>query len=115
MNNIRTDIIDTRELHARYDELQEKIEDDVLDLQEQSDWNELLEMENYISDFWHGETLVPEDEFTEYARQLAEDIGSFSDNAEWPLYHIDWEAAADDLRQDYTEFQWQGQTYLARA
>jgi len=33
----------------------------------------------------------------------------------WPLNHIDWEAAAEELRQDYTTFTCDGMTYLARA
>lgn len=110
-------IIDTHELHDRYEELQAKVENDPLSLtkEEQSDWNELLELENYLIDFWHGEVMVPENEFTAYARQLAEDIGYVSSEATWPNNHIDWIAAAYELRQDYSSFEWRGQTYLARA
>ena len=118
MNNIEAyKIIDTSDLHARYEELQEKFDVDPLSLdsEEQSDWNELLELENNISEFWYGETMVPEDEFTEYAQQLAEDVGYIGPDTSWPFNHIDWESAADELRDDYTEFEWRGQTYLARA
>lgn len=115
-------MIDTRDLHDRYNELQEKIEEkesevlspaDILTFEELSDWEELSDMEDGIPDFWHGETLIPEDEFEEYAEELADDLGMLHD-AGWPVIHIDWAAAADSLRQDYTEFEWQGTTYLAR-
>jgi hypothetical protein len=128
-----TNLIDTRDLHDRYNELQEKIENaemewvergeedspkpeaaDVLDTEELSDWEELSDMEDGISDFWYGETLIPDDEFTEYAEELADDLGLTPRDAGWPVTHIDWEAAADALRQDYTEYEWQGTTYLAR-
>lgn len=128
------DIIDTRDLHERYEELQEKIreaeaiaEEDgdiipdpvvILTDDEYTDYSDLEDMSDNISDFWYGETLVHEDYFTQYAQQLAEDLGYTGRNVEgqtWPFNHIDWEAAADHLREDYTEFQWQGETYLARA
>lgn len=128
------DIIDTRDLHERYNELQEKIQEAeqvamedgdiipdpvvILTDDEYSEWIDLEVMSDNISDFWHGETLVNEDYFTEYAEQLAEDLGYTGRNVEgqsWPFCHIDWDAAADALLQDYTEFQWQGETYQARA
>lgn len=127
------DIIDTRELHDRYNELLEKIQEAeqvamedgyiipdpvvILTDDEYTEWSDLEYMEDNISDFWYGETLVNEDYFTEYAEQLAEDLGYTGRNEgqTWPFTHIDWEAAADDLSHDYTEFTWRGITYLARA
>lgn len=131
-----TNFIDTRDLHDRYNELQYKIYEaqeewmdsddagtekpeavDVLDTEELSDWEELSDMEDSIPDFWHGETLIPEDELEQYAKELAEDLGYTGRNVEgqsWPFCYIDWSAAAEALRQDYTEYEWQGTTYLAR-
>ena len=34
---------------------------------------------------------------------MAEDLGAIDPNAGWPLYCIDWDQAARDLRMDYTE------------
>lgn len=119
MNNIEADtIINTYDLHARYEELKMLVEwnPHSLDEEQQRDWDALQNMENYISDFWYGETLVNDDYFTEYTRQLADDIGYITPEMHrWPYSHIDWEAAADELRGDYTKFEWQGHTYLARA
>jgi len=66
-------------------------------------------------DWSHGETLISEDSFTEYARELAEDIGAIDRNAAWPLRHIDWDAAADELKTDYMEITLFGKTFLMRA
>lgn len=72
------------------------------------------EGEDYCDDWHHGETLIREEYFEEYAQELAEDIGAVNKEATWPNNHIDWESAADDLRQDYTELDFGGETYLAR-
>jgi hypothetical protein len=61
-----------------------------------------------------GSTLVREDYFTEYARQLADDIGAIDTNTDWPLNHIDWPAAAQALKADYTTVELDGFTYYAR-
>ena len=68
-----------------------------------------------ITDWEYGETLIREDYFTEYAQQLAEDIGAIDSNASWPLSYIDWGRAANALKQDYTEVSYRGTTYYARA
>ena len=49
-----------------------------------------------------------------YARQLAEDIGAVNPDALWPYNYIDWEAAADDLKQDYASIEFDGVTYWMR-
>lgn len=48
-------------------------------------------------------------ELSEAARQKAIDR-----NASWPANHIDWEAAANELEQDYTEVDFNGEVYLYR-
>lgn len=72
------------------------------------------EAEGYASDWRHGATLIRDEYFTTYARQLAEDIGAVSDDAGWPGRHIDWDAAADELRQDYTSVDFDGETFWVR-
>lgn len=62
-----------------------------------------------------GVTLIPESEFEEYARELAEDIGAISGDGEWPGTCIDWTKAARELRMDYTTVEFEGTTYLYRA
>lgn len=70
--------------------------------------------EDYVPDWTYGETLISEGHFTEYARELAHDIGAVQGARGWPLNHIDWEAAADELRRDYAEIDIGGKTYQAR-
>lgn len=65
-------------------------------------------------DWQYGETFIPDAEFEDYARELAEDIGAIPSDYSWPASHIDWTAAADALRQDYTSYTFDGIDYLAR-
>lgn len=58
--------------------------------------------------------FIDEDYFEDYARELAYDLGAINHVEEWPACHIDWKAAADSLRYDYTEVEFQGNTYLFR-
>lgn len=77
---------------------------------------ELETLESEISEFMHGETLIPEDDFEDYARELAEDLhGRAIRDAQWPFTCIDWSQAAEELRMDYSEIEYQGTTYLYRA
>jgi hypothetical protein len=83
---------------------------------EESELAELETLENEISEFRHGETLIHEDDFEGYARELAEDLhGKAVREATWPFTCIDWSEAADELQQDYSAVEYQGQTYLARS
>ena len=60
-------------------------------------------------------TMIPEVDFEDYARELAEDIGAIKNDANWPNYCIDWEKAASELKMDYSEIEVDGVTYLFRA
>ena len=61
---------------------------------------ELKALEEFIdegtSEFRHGETLIREDHFEDYARELAEDCGDIEKGDRWPYTCIDWAKAADD-------------------
>lgn len=72
------------------------------------------EAEGYAADWHHGEALIADHYFEEYAQDLAEDIGAIDRNASWPLQHIDWKAAAEALQQDYTSVEYGGTTYWIR-
>jgi len=72
------------------------------------------EAEGYTPDWKYGTTLIRDDYFESYARDLAEDIGAIDRNAAWPLSYIDWPAAADALKQDYTSVDFDGVTYWVR-
>ena len=73
------------------------------------------EGELYSSDWNGGEALILESYFQDYAKELAEDLGSISGKEEWPLNHIDWESAADDMKQDYSSIEVEGYTYYVRS
>jgi hypothetical protein len=69
------------------------------------------EADGNSSGFRHGQSFISDDEFENYARELAKDCGMISDDEAWPLNRIDWEEAADDLKQDYTSIEFGGHTY----
>ena len=72
------------------------------------------EAEGYSSDWHHGAQLISEDHFTQYAQDLAEDCGMVDRNLKWPYTCIDWDQAAEELKQDYTAVDFDGQTYYIR-
>jgi chromosome segregation ATPase len=83
-----------------------------------SDWDidngeEFEELKAFYDDIPAEGTLIHDDYFQTYAQQVAEDIGAIDPKAQWPLNHIDWDAAADALRQDYTVYEWGDETYLS--
>lgn len=107
-------VLDTRDLIARITYLE--TDEETLGEDEQEELAELREAESIgIPDWQYGETLIREDYFEEYARELAEDIGAIDPAAVWPLTYIDWEAAADALKQDYVDVTLNGFVYYARA
>lgn len=116
--------LDTRDLAKRQSEIESEIEEieestptqerleDREELQEEL--SEIEAIEGYCADFKYGETLIPEEDFEDYARELAEDLGSISDDATWPANCIDWKRAALELSQDYTLIEYQGTSYYVR-
>ena len=82
---------------------------------EQTELAELDEIEGYVSDWKHGETMIPEDSFEDYARELADDLGSIPKDAGWPCTCIDWKKAANELKYDYSTVTYQGTDYLVRS
>lgn len=127
----------------RYHEIQENIaaatDDDIPDLEAEiwtsedgneygqtDDWDEdtALELKSLLAlaeeasgspDWSHGEALIRDSYFEDYARELADDIGAINSDAGWPTCHIDWEAAADALKQDYTSVDFDGVEYWIRS
>lgn len=67
-----------------------------------------------IEDWSYGAHFIREDVFEDYAQELAEDIGAIDSDASWPLYCIDWERAANDLKMDYSAVEFLGHTYFVR-
>jgi hypothetical protein len=118
----REDIIDSRDVIARIDWL-ESFHDDCEHYEDHDDdehdeyealTNLANEADGYAADWKYGEALIRDSYFQEYAEQLAEDVGAISPDATWPNDHIDWEAAAATLQQDYTPVGFDGVEYWIR-
>lgn len=72
------------------------------------------EAEGCASDWHHGETLIRDSHFRDYAMELAEDIGAIPADATWPCTCIDWDQAARELQMDYSAVDFDGVTYWIR-
>ena len=112
----RLEYIDSRDIVDRYNEIVG--DPDFLD--EATRLEKLIKQgESCSSDWNHGLGLTHEDSFVEYTKESIEnnydDINTNSN--EWPYRHmkIDFEAAAEELKQDYTAIDFDGETYYIRA
>lgn len=74
-----------------------------------------LEEQCNYGDWRYGTTLIRDSYFEDYAREFADDIGAVNSEAKWPNSCIDWEAAADELKQDYTSVSFRGVDYWVRS
>jgi hypothetical protein len=115
------DIIDSRDVISRMEELHEIATDDNADPSERTHANNELavlqalqdEAEGYSEDWRHGATLVRDSYFTRYAQELCEDCGDIP--RDLPSYiEIDWDATARNIQQDYTSVDFDGVTYWVR-
>ena len=112
-NNIealRSDIVDIEDniKTVRYDI--EEAEEELAPLKSLAD-----EAEGYAPDWNYGATLIRDDYFEQYAKQLVQDIGDLP--AEIPSYienNIDWEGVASDIQVDYTSVDFDGEEYWIR-
>lgn len=120
------DYFDSRDVIERIEELVRDLQTDddgelILDTLDDDDREEYAalvalrdEADGYVADFLYGETFIADDYFEDYARELASDIGAVNADAGWPNSFIDWKAAADALKMDYTSFEFRDTTYWAR-
>ena len=135
------DVLDSRDVIARIEELREEREELQEALREAienrsgpvgaetaavSEWEEenggelaalesfAAECEGYCSDWEHGEQLVRDSYFTTHAQELAEECGDMDSAARWPYTCIDWDQAARELQQDYSSAEFDGVTYWFR-
>ena len=123
------DIIDSRDVIEALENLENEFEDwkenetaeTVNDETNFPEYDELVSLRKFAEegegygDWSSGETLIRDSYFTEYAEQLAEDIGAIDRNANWPKNHIDWDAAAEELKSDYTCISFDGIDYWMRS
>jgi hypothetical protein len=113
---------DTERLNALEEEISDldsDLTDSEVDVTEECE--ELRTLQAFAEDFdsnarHHGETLIREDYFEQYAEELAGDLhGREMEKASWPFDCIDWSKAADALRADYSNATFGGVDYLFRA
>lgn len=118
------DVIDSRDVIDRIAYLEQEMADISEECSEQGidcvqDDDILQEYEALVAlaeegsdspDWEHGETLIRDSYFREYAEQLADDMGLQVSN-EWPFRHIDWDAAARELQADYASVDFDGVMY----
>lgn len=110
------DVIDSRDVIARLADLVDAgTGQDLDEIEERVALRRLVaEGEDATPDWPYGATLIRDSYFRDYAQELAEELGADLNRAVWPYTCIDWDAAARDLRQDYTAIEWDGVTYWTR-
>ena len=114
------DVIDSRDVIARIEELEDLIEDEDQDelndeREELQTLRELAEEASSTPDWPYGETLIRDSYFTEYAEELCKDIGALPSELPWYIAdHIDWEGVARSLQADYMNVEFDEVTYWIR-
>lgn len=123
------DIIDSRDVIARIEHLESErenaLEAEIPQTAEEWDGSDegqelaalktlAEEAAGYAADWQHGEALIRDSYFEDYARETAEYIGAIPDDAQWPCNCIDWPRAARELQQDYTQVDFDGVAYWIR-
>lgn len=79
----------------------------------------IVEQGNGCSDWSYGQSLIKDSYFEEHTQELIDDCydlpAEFS-SGEWPYRHmsLDITGAAEELKQDYTEIEADGETYYIR-
>lgn len=112
------DVMDSRDVIERIEELEAEKEAEDFPEDDAEELAKLLKLRDEAEgspDWEYGETLVADSYFKEYAEQLAEDIGAVNQDATWPNNFIDWDAAAEALKQDYMSVTFGETEYWIRA
>jgi antirestriction protein len=123
MEPITNDVTDSRDVIKRIERVESDLEQARIDGNDTTDLEVELkaleefaeEASGYAPDWHYGERIIHEDYFTEYAQELSDEL-SLSDGAmaQWPFTHVDWEAAADELKMDYSVVGFNGIVYYIR-
>jgi antirestriction protein len=111
MNSLVSDLEETREELRSHRSISEVA--DIDEMLSDPDIKEYQAAYDKISAY-KGEYLISDHYFVHHAVELAEDLGRVDRNGLWPHNHIDWEAAAEDLKQDYTRISIGSEDYYVR-
>lgn len=131
------DVIDSRDVIARIEEIEAELEterelladhpeepntparqtrlDNIAELEAELKPLKALaeEAEGYAPDWSYGATLIRKSYFADYTQEMLEDCGDLPKDL--PHYVvIDWEATARNIKVDYTEVDFDGVAYLVR-
>lgn len=145
------DILDTRNLEKRLQELSDEYENwksnltdeqihklaetlqcEIIDLTDEDfreEWyyesgdNEMLKYiqelkDEFDSAQWkNGIQLIRDGYFEQFAKDDADSMGYFAgvSSSDWPFSYIDWRRAARELRSDYRQVNFDGETYWYRS
>ena len=126
---LKQEILDSfLENFPHYEEMTESFEDIRFEEEEIESWKEDFEdelkeieeiddVENEMgSEFEYGVTLVDVDDFEDYCKELMEEFGYINkDIPQLIKNNIDYKGIAGDMKYDYTEVTYQGNSYLGRA
>lgn len=127
MNTITSDddTIQVEDIMERVECLEERECDDADPLDE-DEKAELQTLSRLLSDMrgyggevqwrgdWYPHGLIRDSFFEDYARNLAEETDAIPSDLAWPCTCIDWDAAAEELKQDYSSVEFDGVTYWYR-
>ena len=115
------DIIDSRDIIDRIEELKELIEGEGCDEACTEYKLELAMLEDLAkqgeaesSDWVHGETLIHRLHFVDYVADMLADCGTIPRDIPW-FVEIDWEATAGNVEADYSSIDFDGVEYLIRS
>jgi hypothetical protein len=130
------DVMDSRDVIERFEEitadveaLAEEAEQELDDFLKDNESDEAMEYKTLkrvcedgenSPDWVYGETLIRDSYFTDYIEELINDCYEMPkeiNSGGWPWRHItiDFEAAADEAKQDYYDIDFDGVTYWVRA
>ena len=113
--------IDTRDLEEHLKDLKnKKYSDEDLDDKDYIEEIERIKTEIGEEEFKFGITLIEEDEFFDYAKEYAYDIGLLSGSLYGkgqgnPIdFYVDWDEWAENLKNDYEEIEFNDRNYFYR-
>jgi hypothetical protein len=110
--------IGSRDVIERIEELEEldaRTEDEIKELASLLQLRE--ECEQHAPDWHHGSTLIQYSAFVDHITEIIQDAyapTSDFDFSIWPWRHLNYDAAAEEAKGDYTEVDFDGVGYLIR-
>ena len=125
--NLSNDIIDLREVIERFEELEGILSDadcakEDIDEDDKAEYDELQaileELKGYGGDEqwrgdWYPVTLIKDSYFVDYCQEELDSCGYIRQDL--PSFIVlDWEATADNMKQDYSSVEIDGETYQYR-